>query len=673
MANSLSQAALPRDHLVSELAAIPLASEHAFRCNLQELDPTLGGETGALWRAVETSTLGSFPHTSVDHLVAVRDRVWFGTGPSRGTGRMSLVHYLRDLSHKVLRRAGAEVIPQPLASRPSGSQRRRPADLLGRRLWRWMSFALPPDLLVAGLVGDGEANAVTMEQPTLARALKDLGFAETHLHVGAGMDFPTLWISVQLGLASGQVGSRDFASPGAQLSEGREFGSWLLRASLARLLLACHLVRSRRSPSAGNFFLSLRDFLPDPSERAMVRLALQELARGRLLPPTATEALDPGFADLRALLRKLCGITRRSIPKRLADFLLADPIQPYFPCLGGESPSSEMAFVEAALSYLSRREGGDRDFARLFWQVLRIRGMLYRHLIHRPLTPGLQWFVRTYSRIEPSRKALSRCAVLESCAHRSGITQGLRSLEVRTSPDPDRSRLLEIVETYDKCFRQLAQDLEPSLGIRARELEFGLVFHLARHRGGGLAEGKPQAHWKASAADPFENGIRYAGFFRKKRREVSSLCWLLRTFPLSLAIVRGFDVCTDELGVPNWVMVPLLRELRCQAENAARFLAQREGAGRVSRLPRAHLTVHAGEDFVHLLGGLRRIDEALEHFRLKEGDRIGHGMALGVHASKWARDSGELAVLREERLFDLVWEWSWYQQANGSPRPRRIS
>jgi hypothetical protein len=362
----------------------------------------------------------------------------------------------------------------------------------------------------------------------------------------------------------------------------------------------------------------------------------------------------------------------------LEGFLLADPIQRYFPCAGGRSPSSEVRFVGAALTYLESQKvpgsetASDPDFGRLFWQVIRIRGLLYRHLVLRPMTPGLQWFVRTYDRIEPTRRALSRRTVFESAADRSGIRQGLRSLEVRTSPDPDRSLLLAFVEEYDKTFRCLARSLEPTLGARAGDLEFGIVFHLSRNRGGGMTQGRPKAHWRKSEADPGIQDFRYAGFFRRKRREVSSLSWLLRTFPLSLEVVRGFDVCTDELGVPNWVMVPLLEELRNQAEAASRSLTRWTGGTPASRIATPRLSVHVGEDFVHLLGGLRRIDETIEHFHLREGDRMGHAMALGVNATSWARDAGDLAILQEERLLDLAWEWRWYQQAEGSLRPRRL-
>jgi hypothetical protein len=77
--------------------------------------------------------------------------------------------------------------------------------------------------------------------------------------------------------------------------------------------------------------------------------------------------------------------------------------------------------------------------------------------------------------------------------------------------------------------------------------------------------------------------------------------------------------------------------------------------------------VHAGEDFVHLLTGLRHVDEAIEQLGLREGDRIGHGVAVGIDPRDWAQRAGRIPMLAEERLFDLVWEWTWHAEYGSDP------
>ena len=72
--------------------------------------------------------------------------------------------------------------------------------------------------------------------------------------------------------------------------------------------------------------------------------------------------------------------------------------------------------------------------------------------------------------------------------------------------------------------------------------------------------------------------------------------------------------------------------------------------------PDIHVTYHAGEDFLDLVDGLRAIDEAVRFLALQRGDRIGHGLALGVEPAIHYRFKGRNIVLpKQVRLDDLVW------------------
>lgn len=200
-------------------------------------------------------------------------------------------------------------------------------------------------------------------------------------------------------------------------------------------------------------------------------------------------------------------------------------------------------------------------------------------------------------------------------------------------------------------------------------METGAVFHLSRDRGGGWRQGLPNAHGldrsypgvpagarrggDGEVGNP--SGFRFARFYLEKRRHAQALVSLLRGSPRALRTLRGFDLCTDEAGVPMWVMSPLVRWLRESGRVAAASLRDLG----IMDIPPPRATVHAGEDFVHLLSGLRRLDDAIQHLSLEEGDRIGHGLALGLDPTTWFQRAGRVIQTREERLFDLVWEWNY--------------
>jgi hypothetical protein len=207
--------------------------------------------------------------------------------------------------------------------------------------------------------------------------------------------------------------------------------------------------------------------------------------------------------------------------------------------------------------------------------------------------------------------------------------------------------------------------------------EIGLVLHFIKSRAGGITTGSAAAYWLGTNADPRTavgprasnpTGYRYASYYEAQRRAAMSVEWVLRHRPLSLEVPRGFDVCTDEVGIPTWVIVPLLQRVRTGADDGAE--AFQAWFGWCPPPPRT--TAHAGEDFVHLLTGMRMLDEAIEGFHLTAGDRIGHGLSLGMDPLEWASRAGMVPVAREDRLFDLIWESQFYANHGGCADPSRL-
>ena len=77
------------------------------------------------------------------------------------------------------------------------------------------------------------------------------------------------------------------------------------------------------------------------------------------------------------------------------------------------------------------------------------------------------------------------------------------------------------------------------------------------------------------------------------------------------------------------------------------------------------LTYHVGEDFWDVIDGLRAIDEAVLFLNMKDGHRIGHGLALGVNAEEYYRKRHYNAILPQQVLLDnMVWIYNKSQQLN---------
>lgn len=660
---SLRRALFPLDHVTAEMAAVPIASRRALELGLVALDPGLDGATGDLWRYAEAKLLRALRSISVEELTHHRDHVWFSCRPweaypvarQRPTGRtprvrrdapMALSRYLTELSLESLRVEGRVAHPHPEASAHSelGAVR-------GRRAWRWMTFSLPSDVLLAAHPEQPD-RVETLSRP-LARLLEDKGFAESHAHLGACMSFDMLWAALMQNLA--RCGPTDFASPDAQFDEGLDFGPWLLRAAIARLVLGAWL-NGGRGKSRSRFFAEderMRSALAagGPTIFARVEQALEDLEQGRSSrvgrsDPGGRDARDRDFAGLQVVYQRLLGADLSTLSR----FSSRDEVLDGDPLARGCQPprgelSANLRFLRASFDVLrspGRDAGGwissDR-FERLFWQVLRVECLFYRHVVQRPLTPGLQWFVRFYDRMRAGRAGLGEACLLDSALRLAGEQQGLRALEVRVAPwngVSDNAHMLDALAS----------------AAEGRAPEVGVVVHFIRFRGGNWGRGRPAAHGRDTGGQPKGGVWRFARERRGFDGQAHALGSALRQKPERLRILRGFDVCTDEYGVPLWVVASAFRIARWEASNVACLLGEAEPDSIL--VPGA--TAHAGEDFIHLLGGLRRVHDSIVRLDLREGDRLGHALALGLDAEAWAKETGSVRMTTEERFFDLIWE-----------------
>lgn len=112
----------------------------------------------------------------------------------------------------------------------------------------------------------------------------------------------------------------------------------------------------------------------------------------------------------------------------------------------------------------------------------------------------------------------------------------------------------------------------------------------------------------------------------------------------SIGIV-GIDAAANEMDAGPEVFAPAFRWLRSEWVNVfKRDLKQ---------------TFHAGEDFVHLLSGLRMMYEAVEFLDMRQGDRLGHGTAAGIDPELWIERLGDVVYIKKgEWLDDLVFVYS---------------
>lgn len=128
---------------------------------------------------------------------------------------------------------------------------------------------------------------------------------------------------------------------------------------------------------------------------------------------------------------------------------------------------------------------------------------------------------------------------------------------------------------------------------------------------------------------------RFNGLRQRLARQWRVLRKLREDRALARRFITGIDGAANEMHAPPEVFAPVFRS------------ARQSGM--------LYFTFHVGEDFPHLLTGMRAIMEALTFLDLRDGNRIGHGTAIGIEPTLWLERMPERFFMRrQDWLDDLV-------------------
>lgn len=144
-----------------------------------------------------------------------------------------------------------------------------------------------------------------------------------------------------------------------------------------------------------------------------------------------------------------------------------------------------------------------------------------------------------------------------------------------------------------------------------------------------------------------KDDVRYAALRIKNKLILRVWQRLFEKYPLLRKWVRGIDAAADEMDTPPDVFAVAYRTAR-------------------SVLGLRHATYHAGEDFYHLISGVRNIWDAVQLLEFQRGDRLGHATALGVNPQLWLATMPRCVTpTRGEWLQDLVFLWDLLHECAG--------
>lgn len=132
--------------------------------------------------------------------------------------------------------------------------------------------------------------------------------------------------------------------------------------------------------------------------------------------------------------------------------------------------------------------------------------------------------------------------------------------------------------------------------------------------------------------------------------------------------VVGIDAAGAEIGCRPEIFATAYRYLKNYTYNSKfQYLTD-------DIFYRLGFTYHVGEDFLDLVDGLRAIDEAILFLNLSDGDRIGHGLALGVDPQMYYNSRNMRIIMTNQDFLDNVsWMLAMIPQTGGKESSKIIS
>lgn len=295
----------------------------------------------------------------------------------------------------------------------------------------------------------------------------------------------------------------------------------------------------------------------------------------------------------------------------LREFLFSE-ICKVVPVIESFTRQAESSLYISVLHYLSMYPD-NKEVASSFHHYLLIFGRVNQILVQQPQCFGFEQFqhytsngLREYSEQEYEQRFLQLAG---------NQLDNIKNIEGRFSPKDTQDKNNQLIDKIRRGWLLLNN----RQGCNKSDIR--LIAHFIKR------------------ADKQKKDIRFKELRLKNKKICEALISLRNSGSKNGKAIVGIDAAASEFDTPPEVFAPVFKKLRKKGFQ--------------------HFTYHAGEDFYHLLGGLRAIYEAITFLDLQRGDRIGHATAAGVAPETWAHNVGcEVVVPIGAYMDDLLFVYN---------------
>lgn len=498
------------------------------------------------------------------------------------------------------------------------------------KLWHSLNQAFSTDILllvylvVLDLNEDIYLNSISGVVPIEDMQLEQIlnkGMAETHLHINAGGNFESRWVEEMH--FEHVLKSRDNNSPEYILKDGSNILNYIKTASCIRVLLSLYLkYEENLKINETELYLDYKEFICATCNSDEYHN--WDLFKDFKISYNLTEK-DTNGKDRIDILNSIWNKTKNS------------------------TVNCELKFQFEALKYMKTSINTnvyDPVFCKLFWKYIRIKNIFYSNVIQNNSIKGLDYFTDSFGK--GTQNANSWQKGLENAIKYQLTNKSLRKLELRLSIGNGNNiyKIKKSIKQNLVRILKIYKSLNPNLCFNNQLTQIGFVFHFIKN----TDENALEKCWSNFKEQKLSCDLKFSNRITQYKKQIEAINELRAEIPELSRFIVGIDAASVEHNAAPWVFAPVYQFAR-DSRTVKPYTASNE------IIKNLGFTYHVGEDFRHLVTGLRHIDEVISHFGYHAGDRIGHGIALGLDAEKWIIHNNVVILPRGEHLENLLWIW----------------
>lgn len=451
------------------------------------------------------------------------------------------------------------------------------------------------------------------------------GVAENHMHINAGSHFHIIWEQLM------NMDDKKFKESLLLKELGKdEFKGYLSMTSIIRRMMCSYLSGNEEPTNKG--FYRYKLFLENSYE-------------------------NNNYTDEEIRINKnICRIINSFSEGKVIDINEIDYNEIYVYLTRDYRKISEMFYVKIdtseeniflfeSIKYLKGKK--DKFYGNLFWKYITLKNIIYQGITQNNYMSGLDYFQKYFKK--SSTKLKSKEEHMEICIKNQLYNNNLRKLEIRLGILSDgteaeiKNSIYEQLLIFFNIYKKLLNDDNLSKNIP----NIAVVFHFIKSKDKTFFE----KCW--CKEDIYKRNNFYGNLQKGYLLAIKILCQIRNNIPNLSKYIVGIDAASLENNTEPWVFAPVYQNARESTDKI--YVIENKNINNVQSLG---FTYHVGEDYRHILSGLRHTDEVIEHFGFHAGDRIGHGIVLGIDIDKWCEENPIIVIPRIEYLENMLWVWA---------------